>query len=636
MSETDIDVFYYSCYIIEDILKIGITTLNYSQWNEEIFKYFFNKENANKKVLFCVDENVIAEIGLNNNMPEKDSLFDFCKSVSEKILYQNKNKNWKIKLSNFNISIQNNIPSQTALIAFYILAASKMGEDKICGKSNISDRNYYIKLAQLSEDVGYKNIEKAHCSNDKEIYFKLFNDFEKFVNSKIDEYGTIEFIPLFKKKERKREDWVGIPIFQSMISHLDKAYLANYFSKIYTKNNIVSLDNLKVSKFWNKFSSVFRNISNNEEYRLILEEHLINLYEDWEADPCTYDIQANKKIKKNVFKFAKILYLYQKEYDDYNFYEVFKNESEIKILKIDDNNIFEKYNSNDYYFKEIDKKDISLFNKQYHNHESIKFYNIRNENFILLKKSDEFEDYFIETDKAEVGDVISIIAEPCFFKIYYNEIKKVINKDFDLMLNEITPIKYLLENVQAFEESSLLNIRNIDRCKFSNGLKQGNTKKYLKGAEPIVTFPTKRNQTTMQICIDNNTENLNDNTIDFRKYNLSVGEHKICYSGKEDSFQIVDEIENIDNKNVNIYNYLENFKLKKTAEYRGTIKNLINGCFIENLEILSDNYIVTNTQKRNYINYIINAIKKKQMNNKNTDKKIKDNIELKYLKELED
>ena len=37
--------------------------LEYSQWNEEIFKYFFNEENANKNVLFCVDEEVIAEIG---------------------------------------------------------------------------------------------------------------------------------------------------------------------------------------------------------------------------------------------------------------------------------------------------------------------------------------------------------------------------------------------------------------------------------------------------------------------------------------------------------------------------------------------------------------------------------------------
>ena len=613
-----------------------MTTLNYSQWNEKIFKYFFNKENANKKVLFCVDEDVIAEIGLNNNIPEEDSLFDFCKSVSENILYQNKNKNFKIKLRNFNISIQNGIPSQTALIAFYILAASKMGEDKIGGKSNISDRNYYIKLAQLSENAGYKNIEKAHSANDKEIYFKLFKDFENFVNSKIDEYGTIEFIPLFKKKERQREDWVGIPIFQSMISRLDKAYLANYFSKIYTENNVISLDNLKGSEFWTKFSSVFRNISNNEEYKHILEKHLINLYKDWEVDPCTYDIQANKKIKKNVFKFAKILYLYQKEYDDYNFYEVFKNESEIKILKIDDNNIFEKYNSNDYYFKEIDKNDISLSNKQYHNSDSIKLYDIRNESFILFKKSNEFEGCFIETGNAEIGDAISIIAEPCFFKIHYDEIKKVINKDFGSMLNEITPTIYLLENVRAFEESSLLNINNIDRCNFSKGLKQGNTRKYLKGAEPIVTFSTKRNQTTMQICIDNNAEILNDNTIDLRKYNLSSKKHKIYYSGKEDSFQIVDEIENIDNKNVNIYNYIDNFKAKKTNEYSETIKNLINGCFIENLEISSNNYIITNSQKRNYINYIIKAIKKKQKNTKNTNEKIKDNIELKYLKELED
>lgn len=140
----------------------------------------------------------------------------------------------------------------------------------------------------------------------------------------------------------------------------------------------------------------------------------------------------------------------------------------------------------------------------------------------------------------------------------------------------------------------------------------------------------------MQISIDNNTEILNDNAIDLRKYNLSIEEHKIHYSGKEDSFQIVDEIENNIGRNVNIYSYIDNFKVKKINEYSGTIKNLINGCFIENLEILSDNDIVINSQKRNYVNYIIKAIKKKQKNNKKTNKKIRDNIELRYLKELED
>lgn len=605
---------------------------NYDQWNKEIFNTFFNKENANKNVLFCVDEDTIAEIGSKYGLSQEDSLVDFCKVVSEQILYPTRKGFKKIRLNQFNIKIINNIPSQTSLIAFYILAASKMGEDKISGDSNISKRNYYTKLAQLSEKIGYKNIDMGHNASDKDCYFKIFSDFAEFVNNRSDLYGKIKFEGLFKREGRKREDWVGVPIFQSMISQLDKAYLSNYFNTIYTKNTNVYLDKIKNSFVFGMLSNVFQNVSKNDEYKHILESYINNLYEDWLQDPCTYTIQ-NKKITKKPFKLSTLLYIYQKEYEDYNFYEVFENNSDANTIEITNNKVFEKHKSKNYYIRGIDKKDIDISNKQYYNssNSSVKIRDIRNSEFILFKKSAEFEGFYIETVNVEVGDVVSIIAEPRFFKANYTEIKKVTNKDFGTMLKELNATKRILENVQVFEKSSLLNIKNTERCRFFKGLKQGNTRKYLKGAEPLVIFPEERNHAN-KYYIDNKTEILDN---DLRKYNLAFGEHKIVYSEKEDSFQIVNTIDSNKEESINIYNYIAQFKINKINHYEENVKNIINGCFIENLEILSDDINEINSQKGIYINSIIQAIKKKQKNNNFGNKRLKDNIELRYLKEME-
>lgn len=96
-----------------------------------------------------------------------------------------------------------------------------MGKDK-----NISNRNYYLQLKSLSEKFYDKPIQKGFRVNDKEKYFEIYNHFENYLNNEMSgKLGKVRFEKLFQKISRKREDWIGIPIFQSMISRKDRALL---------------------------------------------------------------------------------------------------------------------------------------------------------------------------------------------------------------------------------------------------------------------------------------------------------------------------------------------------------------------------------------------------------------------------
>jgi hypothetical protein len=194
-------------------LKVVLSN-NYNKWNKVIFEYFFNAGNAGIEVLFAVNKEIIEKLGkkINTSNPYED----FCKSVSEEIIAKDKNGNYLIKLSNFikrlNDEIPNDgIPSQSALIAFFILAASNMGQD-----SEYRKNAYYPELAKLSKKY-YAPIIEGIRSNESDLYFQLFDEFASYLNNKLNKsMGRIFFHKLFI--DRPNRDRVGIPIFQSMLS----------------------------------------------------------------------------------------------------------------------------------------------------------------------------------------------------------------------------------------------------------------------------------------------------------------------------------------------------------------------------------------------------------------------------------
>ena len=224
--------------------------MDYEFWNKNIFEYFFSIDNANTEILFCVDDNVINIVGKKNNVPSP--INDFCQSVSKKIVFSSSSKNL-IRLNNFKVEVINNIPSQTALIAFFILAATRMGEN-----SDFSQRAYYPYLRKLCELGGFNNIKEGLYSSDTDIFKNnIFKNFSNYININcVGKLGKINFENLYGENSNSR---VGLPIYQSMISSNDKALLTKIFDLARGNNhNQIFSNDFKSNNYSRVFKAMFK------------------------------------------------------------------------------------------------------------------------------------------------------------------------------------------------------------------------------------------------------------------------------------------------------------------------------------------------------------------------------------------
>lgn len=606
--------------------------MDYLYWNKRIFDYFFNENKAHKEVLFCVDEDVLLKIGEEYNIVISEIIDDFCKAVSQQLIYLNsKNKNI-IRLNNIKLEINDNVPSQTAIIAFFIFAASKMGEDK-----NISNRNYYLHLKTISEKFYDNPIEKGFRVNDKEKYFEIYSHFENYVNNVINgKLGKIRFEKLFQNISRKREDWIGIPIFQSMISQKDRALLTSVFDN--AKNDKILISNLEI----NKFSHVFKTLASHEKYKYVLEDKINLLYQNWDGQVCEIDEKTNKE-----FYILTPKLLYTKERFEFSFYEIIKYNKNLNEF-IFENKTFTKTSDFENYYKpiSIDLKDIKLQRKEIMVNDKFKI-RYQERNFILFKKSEEFEGYYIESNSVEIGDNISIIATPAFFRKNLQLINFKTDSNINpAFIDEKLPYLMILESINVLKEDRSLNFIAKDKILLKKGLKNKHKFEYLKMAEPLLFLYNHKNE-PIKFSIDSqHFETYFGKSIDLRNRNNRIGIHNITTQNNNSlNYKIIDNIQ--DEPFKPLFKYFDVSCMNKTIELNLKEINLINGCYIQN-------YMPVEKEIKNIklfkIQTILKAIRRKNKINKyclphknicyKFNKKFEkfrliDNIELKYMQVLQ-
>ena len=310
--------------------------MEYTCWNKLIFEYFFNKTSIKTDVLFSVDKYVINEIGQKNNV--KNPLLDFCNAINKYTVVLNNRERPSFQVSSINTNIENGVPMQTAVIAFLVLAASKMGEDVLdntFGNTKILERNYYTQLKKLlncnndMQNVEFKSFGNVF-ENNFEKYKQLFSTFSEYVEQNYN--CKVEFRELFKTPKRKSNDWIGIPIFQSMISSKDNALLTQEFEKSQSPLNITNIQSQNLLKF----SKVFNLVA--KDYPQLLQNRINALFENWDGNVISYTAKGEKIIKQAKQNISPSI-LYEQNYGRYNFYEIIpkiKNLDTSVVIKTDE------------------------------------------------------------------------------------------------------------------------------------------------------------------------------------------------------------------------------------------------------------------------------------------------------------
>lgn len=573
----------------------------YQIWNKAIFDYFFNSSEKGQEVLFNVDKDIIESIG--NKYKIDKPFIDFCKNVSNYILKKDKNNKYKISLEHISLNVEQNIPQQTALIAFFILAASMMKADK-----EHSSRNYYKRLMELSLNSSDKNIVIIAGVNDKQSFKDIFEKFQTYINDTLNgNKGYIYFKGINEKDGRKNKDYIGIPIFQSMISQKDKCILTKIFDE--KRDDDINLSDLPQKGF----STVFNKMISEEKYQGKMLVVITKLRENWNGIiEEIYNGQKRNKIN------VKLLYCEDDEY--VSFYEFFYLRKNI-----------EKIHLSDKYFENKDSIFINLarlhnlnhFNGQeLKNEENITFK--FPENQILLFKFDD-NGYYLQTNSINIGDKFSLLAYPSIFKSYSKELSFITGMTKEELESKLirihgnTPEKYLLHGVFAKKYfDCFIKIKENLKIICTKGLKVNNEQNtYLLGVGPL-------------ICVNQNTDKiaLNDKIISANFVNQYIDKPGIYNLSVQDKSKTIIITEHPFENEYETYIY-HTYYNKHLNDISINFENVryVNGLHLHNFEEESE-------INEKAILRIINIIK--SINRKKDGKKIFYDLELKSLKFITD
>lgn len=615
--------------------------MNYNEWNNKIFEYFFNSSVANQEIIFYVDEDILYNI---ENSSKQEALKSFCNVVAEKII---DDKTRKIKLDNFEeFTHTDGIPNNTALLAFFILAASKMGSN-----DKITDKAYYPRLQELSKLGIEKEVEKGFAIQDKKMrntYFYQFEKFEDYLNNtKNGELGFIHFLSL--KEEHKNKDWVGRPIFQSMINQKDYALLTQYF-----KNNVFNLgqiidNNKNKVKLFNDFSSAFKKIAKHQLYRDKLSKKILEFYKSWNGNLIEYNPKSRKS-----FKYTKdLLYSYKKDcWNDNEFHFYFTIDSKLltsEKIEFDDYSFSLNKNDSYYSFNPIKMEKLSLDSKIFIDTDEYKIKRDKKD-YILFKKMDELG--YVESNDIRIGDRCSIISTLDFFKDKDERLKDMSKIDNYEERKHLIEDLYILENIEIKSYDDFFRIKSDEQnIMLKKGLKNNRCFQYVKEASPIIQIKIKEGHRNELIKIDNDDINYKE-PIDIRPKYCSIGNHTVIYknNNEQKNYEIIGKY----TENESFYDFsilsdnICGYNINDQINQEELLK------FIENINNTEN--ITTNTfnyYKIIRILNIINILRKKHNEkilpiiNKNWLLKNKDNyinqlkmycknsIERKYIKEIE-
>ena len=189
----------------------------YLDWNDKIAKYFFNNNNANKKVFLSVEKELITEIAKT----DRKTFEDFIQAIkqgpnwfsdsNQKVAQRAYNtfKDWR----NRNLTY----PPYIAYLALFVLAVNYNNEG-----SAFHENAYYDRLRHI---LGESDASGQYPSFNKMI--DLWDDLEKWsLEEKKSEWG--EFSPgIYGQKIH-----IGIPIYQVILTKEDKCKLPEFFWKM--------------------------------------------------------------------------------------------------------------------------------------------------------------------------------------------------------------------------------------------------------------------------------------------------------------------------------------------------------------------------------------------------------------------
>lgn len=615
----------------------------YKDWNDEIFKYFFNFENVYDINFFCVNKEVINYIGEKLNL-DQDSESDFCCCVLEHLLKKNSTGAYQLE-HNIKFSIIDNIPQCTAILAFFIYVASRMGE-----KPEIQ-KNVYWEIFNTIIHHYYQSFEeKLRTKNVYDCYFDLFHQFETFISEKNN--INFKFQALYNRRGR---DFIGLPIFQSMISTSDRCILSKKFYEC--KNKYSS-----IAPYYNeimndsKYSNIFRKLRDSIEYKQDLLNRIKEMADNWDGIVYEYDMTSKQK-RCSVIP---MLYQYSLNSDDeLKFYITTPNMQNLESLS------FENYTIDTVKKRvRINEAGVTLNQVAYPIKEQGKLKISRTKSEYIIFKKDADTNSFIEISgnaKVKIGDDFSILAPQSFFADDNNlaeiqNIAEYTDASLDFELTDDGEL-YLLHNLHAIDyDNKFVYPSKKDTIAFEYGLKSGyGINSYIKGAEPIVKIKDIEFVKIDDEFINNDAIAFQNNgyKVDLRKYYNTCGEHKLVSEKLNASWHYdicpITALET-DKSPEYIYNEITNSVLK--TKYPNMENKIISGAYLENIADI----ITRNSASNQYILSILKmhrneekfpipqALLQKLLNFKHNtkiveylnDNKYIDNFITRYLNELKE
>jgi len=637
---------------------------DYNTWNDAIFNYFFNEENNGQEIIFSFDEVTLNQIGNDLALSENNCLKDFCGSVSKKIIAKNRRNENVLRLN----KISTNSPDQTAILALFVLAASRMHPDN---EQEISSRNYNVRLKELLEiGIDETCITKIYAC-DTQIYLNLWEKLEEYLNiNKNGTLGKVTFKGLFKKNDA-RNDLVGIPILQSMIAMQDMCYLTEIFNKTY--NEEIKEKDLTDYPFSRRFNAVLNNGSLKDKLLLKIKK----LREDW--DGTLLEIDQFGKIKRNpVLNFA-----FKKTRKFNMFLVIGANKDLVDQEELNFENPLLNNVKKSLYYEEFNPIKISLSDfSKYNNNlifnelgSGVNFV-IKKRDFVLFKNNENIS-LNVQVPNINLGDTFSIIVHKRIWNEIFEELTLITDESSQKILSQRTSLDdtnyFILTNLKANKlGNGYILVKSYKKINLVKGLKL-DRKTYLKGAEPIIEISMPKNFEPFDILIDNKKIKYSDpiKLKDYQEFCNTGVIHEIKISGDYEKYSI-SEVDTIFGQSIPfIYHILDKNDCTFIDKQQNFTENQINinGTNICNLDmfflrqtfkkagnldkvyyILSIiNTLNVSNSKNGFINSRFNVIKKEIVDNlKRIDnKKLKtnfnnyffnktftSNIELEYLQEI--
>lgn len=613
--------------------------VDYHSWNEKIYKYFFNEGSKDTDIIFYVNENVINDIGLELNI--ENPVESFCKCVLDKICqprtYQQNEYILKLKNNISNEINEDNIPLQTAFIAFMIYAANILATDETDddseGEEQKYSRGYWNKIRYLIRNI------KQVCPSNKPLMdnnnydrcLEFFDSFEKFVN-----YNNFnfKFINIYERKQRR--DLIGKPISHAIITEKDRIQLYNnHFFKYYEQEqDVLATDDLNLILQDEEFSKGFKKIAKKNRLNHFLKEQIKQLYKNYDGSKIeiietkTTKGYSKREVKKRTF--------FKLSYDNEKFFEEIpcKNYKENELI-ID--NI--KYSRDvNVFYRSLSEAEIDLSQTYLSEEKKI---STKKEYRILVQNNDG-NGYIEKQDSVKINDDILLISSEDFFNTNKEELTNIFGSKYTTeRLNE----SLFVIKEKVIQSSPLLNIKDEGKIIFKKGLRNGGKNEYLDGAEPVLEI--KKENQEIYFSIDEkprmylkeiplNKENIPTLTKNIGKHKIEVWTKlKSLKTTKKGNIKEKEEIVHLGTKNYEIkdefieeqqsdFEFIEpkilykiidtNLQVITTTDFSDDKMNIINGCYIENLNI-QENQNIVDTDKKEYIEMIIKAICKKFIRN---------------------